>query len=93
MWQGWVASTRAAQGQSEHRCEATSPPGEFEAYVATVLLPAHLGEVLTRTDVRSCTKSHKDLPEPVIDYLRLQISAMRDRVVGHVAGRLHPPRR
>ena len=53
-------------------------PGEqLEAFIATVLLPAQLREMLSQDRRPFVHEVAKKLPEPVIDYVRLQISARR----------------
>jgi trans-aconitate 2-methyltransferase len=53
-------------------------PGEqLEGFIATVLLPAQLREMLSEDRRPFVHEVAQSLPDPVIDYVRLQISARR----------------
>lgn len=53
------------------------PGGQFEAYLATVVLGAHLRELPSEQRAPFVSAVAARLPEPVVDYVRLQIRATR----------------
>jgi trans-aconitate 2-methyltransferase len=52
-------------------------PAQFEAFLATVILGAQLRELPARQHRPFVTAVASRLPGPVVDYVRLQISATR----------------
>ena len=52
-------------------------PSQFEAFLATVILGAQLRDLPAGQHRRFVTAVASQLPEPVVDYVRLQISATR----------------
>jgi trans-aconitate 2-methyltransferase len=52
-------------------------PAQFEAFLGTVILGAQLRDLPADQRRRFVTAVASQLPEPVVDYVRLQISATR----------------